>query len=190
RVLRFRYDRVAVPGADPAPGTETPGTMAGQSAADLPALPRRVEPHGVVLRGGRWYLLAWDLDRHDWRVFRLDRVHPRSPGGAPFARRPLPGPDAAAVVAARAKGSADADRWPCEGAVDLELPPREVAPWVADGLLEARGEHRSRLTIGSWSWAGVLAAALRFDAPFTVVGPPELRAAAEVAAARLRGGSA
>lgn len=190
RVLRFRYDRVAVPGADPAPGDETAGTTAVPSAGDLPAPPRRVEPHGVVLRGGRWYLLAWDLDRDDWRVFRLDRVHPRSPGGAPFARRPLPGPDAAAVVAARAKGSADADRWPCEGVVDLELPPREVAPWVADGLLEARGEHRSRLTIGSWSWAGVLAAALRFDAPFTVVGPPELRAAAEVAAARLRGGSA
>ena len=36
--------------------------------------PRRVEPYGLVATGRRWYLLAWDLDRDDWRSFRLDRM--------------------------------------------------------------------------------------------------------------------
>lgn len=34
---------------------------------------RRVEPYRLVATGRRWYLLAFDLDRDDWRTFRLDR---------------------------------------------------------------------------------------------------------------------
>ena len=40
---------------------------------------RRVEPHRLVSRRGRWYAVAWDLDRAAWRTFRVDRVRPRTP---------------------------------------------------------------------------------------------------------------
>lgn len=35
---------------------------------------RRVEPYRIVVLGRRWYLLSYDLDRADWRTFRLDRI--------------------------------------------------------------------------------------------------------------------
>ncbi len=40
---------------------------------------RHVEPHRLVSLRSRWYLVAFDLDRDDWRTFRVDRVGP--PGG-------------------------------------------------------------------------------------------------------------
>jgi len=46
--------------------------------------PRRVQPHHLVTWGGRWYLVAWDLDREDWRTFRADRITPRTPTGPRF----------------------------------------------------------------------------------------------------------
>ncbi len=142
--------------------------------------PRRVEPHAIVAREGRWYLVAWDLERHDWRSFRLDRMSPRSPVGAPFTPRALPTGDAATFLAARFKGSDTEDRWPCVGEVVLGLPAREVAPYLGDGDLEELPDGSCRVRIGSWSWAGVLASVARFDAPFTVVGPEPLREAARV----------
>ncbi|WP_327205486.1 MULTISPECIES: helix-turn-helix transcriptional regulator [unclassified Rathayibacter] len=45
-------------------------------------VPRRVEPHHLVSRERRWYLVGWDLDRDDWRVSRADRLAPRTPRGA------------------------------------------------------------------------------------------------------------
>lgn len=59
---------------------------------------RRAEPHGLVLLGQCWYLVAWDLDRQDWRTFRIDRMRPPQRAGGHFALRPVPGPDAAAFV--------------------------------------------------------------------------------------------
>jgi predicted DNA-binding transcriptional regulator YafY len=145
---------------------------------------RRTEPHGLVARNARWYLVAWDLDRGDWRVFRLDRMSPRVPTGPRFAPRSVPTGDAGSFVDARAKGS-DAGRWPCIGRVELDLPARAVAPWMEDGQVEPITEGTSRVTLGSWSWAGLLAQVLRFDAPFRIVDPPELRAAARELAGRL-----
>ena len=152
------------------------------SDRDRPA--RRTEPHAVVAREGRWYLLAWDLEVEGWRTFRLDRMRPRTPTGPTFSPRPLPAADAATYLAARAKGSAAEDRWPCVGEVVIALPAREVAPWVDDGELEELADGTCRITVGSWSWVGVLAAVARFDAPFTVVGPVALRKVAGVLAAR------
>lgn len=151
---------------------------------DADAAPRRTEPHGVVARHGRWYLVAWDLDREDWRIFRLDRMTPRIPTGPTFELRTLPAADARAFVAARARGSDD-DSWPCVGEVILELPAAEVARWVDDGEVRPLTRDTCAVTVGSWSWAGVLAAVARFDAPFTVVGPAELADAAASLSARL-----
>ena len=155
------------------------------SAPDRPA--RRTEPHAIVAREGRWYLIAWDLDADDWRTFRLDRLRPRIPTGPAFTPRELPAKDAATYLAARSKGSACEDRWPCVGEVILRLPAREVEPFIGDGTLEEIDAESCRITVGSWSWIGVIASVARFDAPFEVVGPEALREAAGVLAGRIAG---
>ena len=152
------------------------------SDRDRPA--RRTEPHAVVAREGRWYLLAWDLEAEDWRTFRLDRMAPRIPTGPSFTPRPLPAADAQTFLAARAKGSTAEDRWPCVGEIVIALPARDIAPWVGHGELEELADGSCRVMVGSWSWVGVLASVARFDAPFTVVGPPALREAAALLAER------
>ena len=147
--------------------------------------PRRAEPHAVVARQGRWYLVAWDLDKADWRSFRLDRMTPKLPGGGPFKRRQIPTGDAGSFLAARLKGSGDGDAWPCYGELLLELPAAEIAPWLGDGELEQVSETACRVRAGSWSWAGLLSWALRFDAPFSILGPEAFVESANGLAARI-----
>ncbi|MCW0214849.1 MAG: WYL domain-containing protein [Pseudonocardia sp.] len=137
---------------------------------------RRAEPHHLVTWGGRWYLVAWDLDRGDWRIFRADRITPRIPTGPRFVPRDVPGGDVAAFVSARFRGSAGGG-WPCRGEVVLALPAAEVAPHAGDGIVEELGPERCRLVLGSWSWVGLAASLGRFDADVEVVGPDELREA-------------
>ncbi|WFE35622.1 WYL domain-containing protein [Micromonospora sp. WMMD975] len=159
-VLRFDYP--PAPTADPTDG---------------PPLPRRVQPHHLVTWGGRWYLVAWDLDRDDWRTFRVDRLRPRTPTGPRFTPRELPGGDVAAFVAGRFRGAGGPGDWPCQGEVILDLPARTVSTWTRDGLVEEIGPDRCRLVLGAWSWPGLAAVLGRYDADIEVVGPPELRAA-------------
>jgi predicted DNA-binding transcriptional regulator YafY len=60
---------------------------------------REVEPYRLVNWGRRWYLVAWDVERADWRTFRVDRLTLRLPLGQRFSPRPLPDDDVAAFVA-------------------------------------------------------------------------------------------
>lgn len=137
--------------------------------------PRRVQPHHVVTWGGRWYLVAWDLDRDDWRTFRADRITPRTPTGPRFTPRELPGGDVATFIAGKFQGSHRG--WPCRGEVILDLPAEAVSRYAGDGIVEALGADRCRVVLGSWSWHGLAAGLGRFDADIEVVGPPELREA-------------
>ena len=59
---------------------------------------REVEPHSVVNLGRRWYLVAWDRKREDWRTFRVDRLERPASMGVRFTARKLPAKDAAAYV--------------------------------------------------------------------------------------------
>ncbi|WP_063020930.1 helix-turn-helix transcriptional regulator [Nocardia niwae] len=59
---------------------------------------RLVEPHSLVSAGRRWYLVAWDVDRADWRTFRVDRLTSPRPIGTRCAPRVLPAEDAAGFV--------------------------------------------------------------------------------------------
>ena len=147
--------------------------------------PRRAEPHAVVARQGRWYLIAWDLDRDDWRIYRLDRMAPKFPAGAVFTPRPVPGGDAGMFLAARLKGADVGTDWPCYGELLIELPAGAIAPWLGDGELEQVSGTACRVRVGSWSEAGLLSWALRFDAPFTVLGPEALIDALSGFAARI-----
>ncbi|MFE2596437.1 helix-turn-helix transcriptional regulator [Streptomyces sp. NPDC059396] len=162
-VLRFDYTRAPAAGA----GVE-------ESAG---APPRRVEPHHLVTWGGRWYLVAWDLDREDWRTFRADRIVPRVPTGPRFTPRELPGGDVAAFVVGRFQGSEGSGGWPCRGEVILDLPADAVSGYVRDGVVEELAPDRCRLVLGAWSWVGLAATIGRFDAGIEVVGPSELREA-------------
>lgn len=142
-----------------------------------PRPPRRVQPHHLVVRAGRWYVVGWDPDRGDWRTYRADRMKLRVPNGPRFAPREVPGGDVAAFLSARFKGAESADAWPCRGEVILDLPVAEVAPFAGDGVVEEVGAARTRLTAGAWSWAALAASLARFDAEIEVVAPAELRAA-------------
>jgi predicted DNA-binding transcriptional regulator YafY len=83
---------------------------------------RCVEPHTLVNLGRRWYLVAWDCDREDWRTFRVDRLEQLSPAGTRFAPRELPEADAAAYVAANLSGAPS--RY--QARVTLHVPAEEV----------------------------------------------------------------
>ncbi|ROP72479.1 YafY family protein [Curtobacterium sp. PhB115] len=153
---------------------------------------RRVEPHAVVARNGRWYLLDWDLDREDWRTHRIDRITPRMRTRVPFTPRPIPGGDAAAFVSARFKGSDQRDVWPCVGSVTVAAADaRTIAPFLPeDAVVESLSGDRSRVTLGSWSWPGLAGAFAGFAVDFLVEGPDGLRVAASALAGRLRVASA
>lgn len=139
--------------------------------------PRRAEPHELVARNGRWYLLGWDLGAEDWRVYRVDRIALRNPTGRRFTPRGLPGGDAAAYVEARFRGADEKNVWPCRGTVVIHLPANEVRPYAGDWTVEALGPDRCRCTLGSWSWIALAAQLNLFDAGVDIVGPDELREA-------------
>ncbi len=146
--------------------------------------PRRVEPHYVVTSHGRWYLVAWDLERDEWRLFRADRITPRTPTGGRFAPREIPGGNVAEYVSARFKGSDATNTWPCVGKVILHRPASYVLPFVRDGIVEELGPERCSLEVGSWSWVSLAATLNLFDTDVEILHPPELRDAFAKLAAR------
>ncbi|GIM91901.1 helix-turn-helix transcriptional regulator [Paractinoplanes toevensis] len=183
--LRHRVDAIDVTAVE-RPATRTPAPVDGRlllavSAAvrarevlrfDYPTGPsRRAEPHHLITWDGRWYVVAWDLDRADWRTFRADRMTLRTPNGPRFTPRELPGGDVAAFVTGTFQGIA------CRGTVILGKPAATVAQYTRDGLVEELDAERCRLTLGSWSWPSLAAAIARYDADIEVVEPAELTAA-------------
>ncbi|MET8995552.1 WYL domain-containing protein [Amycolatopsis sp. NPDC004169] len=201
--LRQRVDVLEIAAAGTAAGQVAPDTLLALSAAirateevrfdyESPSRPdddrpRRVQPHHLVVRSGRWYLVGWDTVRGDWRTYRADRMRLRVPNGPRFTPREVPGGDVAAFLAARFKGSDGGDRWPCRGEVVLDRPVADVAPFAGDAVVEEAAPGKTRLSIGSWSWAALAAGLLRFDCEVEVVGPRQLREAfAELAARATR----
>jgi predicted DNA-binding transcriptional regulator YafY len=79
---------------------ETARITFGYTARDGAQTQRHAEPHWLVLMGPCWYLLAWDLDRQDWRSFRVDRMSSPRRACGHFARRQAPGADAGTFVRA------------------------------------------------------------------------------------------
>jgi len=195
--LRARVDAVGAVTTTPTTRTDPQVLVAVSEAVHLGEVlrfgygdddvPRRVEPHAVVARNGRWYLLDWDLDRDDWRTHRVDRITPRTRTRVRFRRRPVPGGDAAAFVSARAKGSVRDDVWPCTGTAVLHVSAATIAPYLpADAVIEPLGGDRCRVTRGSWSWDALAADFAGAGVDLTVDGPEELRAAVVVVGDRLR----
>jgi predicted DNA-binding transcriptional regulator YafY len=141
---------------------------------------RHVEPVRLVHTGRRWYLVAFDLDRDDWRTFRLDRVSSPKPTG--MRARSRRGPDPVELV----QRGITVDSWRFRATLVLHVSKlvaeREIAPTV--GTLEHVDETTSRLVIGAdeidWLVRYLLGLSFQFD----VEEPQELRdALAETGAA-------
>lgn len=149
------------------------GTRPEPSDPDyLPA--HRIEPHHLVFWAARWYLVAYDLTDNEWRVRRVDRLHPR-PTTQCFAARALPHPDLAHfVMSTHDRGDTPAV-WQCTGTARLNLPAHIVARWAPGGsVVEHLDTDHCRLTLGAWSWAGIAGILATFDTELTDLHPPEL----------------
>jgi predicted DNA-binding transcriptional regulator YafY len=134
---------------------------------------RSIEPHRLVAWGRKWYLVGWDVDRVDWRTFRVDRVEPRTPTGPRFTPRELPEDgDVAAYVARGA--SAAAFRF--QARITVHAPAAVVAARItpAVGTVEAVDEHSCVLETGADRVETVAVYLGLLDADFEVLEPPEL----------------
>nr|WP_245627673.1 WYL domain-containing protein [Actinomadura oligospora] len=133
---------------------------------------RPVEPYRLVNDRRRWYLMAWDLDRDDWRTFRVDRIEPRTPTGPRFTPRPLPPDQEITAQVARGVGEAT---WRYRARVIVHAP----ATYVRDRMpipveVESLGEDRCAFVPGS-DHPEMLALYLgMLDADFTIEDAPEL----------------
>ncbi|MFC0224246.1 helix-turn-helix transcriptional regulator [Nocardioides zeicaulis] len=198
--VRHRVDAVEVTGLDRGPRVDPVALVAvseairrcevlrfdyGDAVDQIGGPARRTEPLHLVRRRSRWYVVGWDLDREDWRTYRLDRMGLRTPHGPRFTPRALPAPDVATFVAARFKGSADQDAWPCRGSAVLHSPAAAVAPFVGDGEVEPLTDATCRVTLGSWSWPALAASLARFDTDLEQVEPPALATACRLVGKRL-----
>ncbi|MDR8412737.1 YafY family transcriptional regulator [Nonomuraea sp. 3-1Str] len=133
---------------------------------------RHVEPYALVTWGRRWYLLAYDCERDDWRVFRVDRVERPWPTGARFAPRPLPAPDAAAFVVSKLHTLAPTYR----AVVTLHAPAEYVRTRLGDGTedVTAVDERTCRLDGRSDTLEWLAFRLLTLGCEFEVHEPPEL----------------
>jgi predicted DNA-binding transcriptional regulator YafY len=133
---------------------------------------REVEPHTLVNLGRRWYLVAWDRRREDWRTFRLDRLSGPASTGVRFAQRKLPAKDAAAYV----EQSIIEGPHNYEARVTLHVAAGEIAKRVPShmGSVEAIDASRCELRTRDYDlgWLALRIAMLGVD--FEVHEPPAL----------------
>jgi predicted DNA-binding transcriptional regulator YafY len=187
--LRRRVDALravtapGIPGAGPVadPGVLTTIALACRGEERLrfaytprpPADPaaRHVEPHRLVSLGRRWYLIAWDLDRGDWRSFRVDRLAGPQPTGARFRPRELPGGDPAAWLRDRLQDVRSRYDVSVVIATEADRVRTFVGTWARVEDLGAGG-CRVRMATDDLNWPVLVLGALGAD--FTVESPPEL----------------
>ncbi len=134
---------------------------------------REVEPHSLVNLGRRWYLVAWDCGRQDWRTFRVDRLTRPASTGVRFAARDVPWEDAADYVAQRL--SAAPNRY--EARVILHAPAEAMrrhlpSPW---GTIEPVDERTCEYRTGDDDLDWLALRILMFRVDFEVDGAPEVK---------------
>jgi predicted DNA-binding transcriptional regulator YafY len=141
------------------------------TAANTERTDRHVEPHRLVSIGRRWYLVAYDLVRHDWRSFRLDRLAAPHPTGARFRPRDLPASDAAEFV--RAQLGTLTSQYEVEVVVDAPAGTVRAKAGRWSTIEEIDDTHsRLRMTADDLAWPMFALGVLGAD--FRVVHPPEL----------------
>ncbi len=141
------------------------GNRAGQASS------RTVEPHRLACTGRRWYLMAWDVDRSDWRTFRVDRIrHLLSTGPRFIPREP---PEDAATYITRA---ISAEPYRYQAKVKLHARADAIAKQLgpASAMVTPIDDRTCRIETGADSlmWLAVIVASMGVD--FEVEDPPEL----------------
>ncbi|UUN26059.1 YafY family protein [Streptomyces sp. FIT100] len=133
---------------------------------------RTVEPHRLVCTERRWYLVAWDLDRADWRTFRGDRITPKPPHGPRFAPRTPPAEDLAAYVSRGVSRAVYA----AEAVIRLHVPAERAAEAVSPtaGVLEPEGPDSCLLRTGARNLDVMAIHVMLLGVDFEVVEPAEL----------------
>ncbi|MEJ3659134.1 YafY family protein [Actinomycetes bacterium KLBMP 9759] len=137
---------------------------------------RTVEPHSLVSFVRHWYLVAWDVDRADWRTFRADRMAPRIPNGPRFTPREPPEGDVVTYLSNQLSIKA----WDHQATVRLHGSADEVADrvWPGTGVLEAVDGSSCLMHVGSPSVGDLVWMITSVGIDFTLVsGSPELVAA-------------
>jgi predicted DNA-binding transcriptional regulator YafY len=149
---------------------------------------RRVEPYRIVNAGQRWYLVAWDLDRADWRTFRIDRMREGMSAGPRFAPRPLSDAEVEALVSRGVPVEARVH----QARVVVRAPAAALAerfgPWL--GRITAIDESSSLVETGGDNLEMLAAYLGLLGADFAVEEPPELVAAVRAIAARFAAATA
>ncbi len=142
------------------------------SAKDASTTARTVEPHRLVHTGRRWYLVAWDLEREDWRTFRVDRIDGKPSAGARFEPRRAPEGGFGAYVSRSTSLAPYKQRAKVILHASVETVAEKIPPTV--GTLEAIDQHSCILQMGANSIEGLAfyLAMIGFD--FDVQDPPEL----------------
>lgn len=132
---------------------------------------RHVEPHRLVSLGRRWYLVAYDLMRHDWRSFRLDRLGAPSGTRERFRPRELPADDAAAFVRHGIRNVVPPNAFEVVVHAPAETVRDRVGQWVT---VEEIDDERCRLLMRSDTLDWPAMALGMVGAEFEVVHSPEL----------------
>jgi predicted DNA-binding transcriptional regulator YafY len=132
---------------------------------------RRVEPHRLVATDRRWYLVAYDLDRQDWRTFRVDRAGSVTIPGHTFVPRPLADPGRMVAEAITTS------QYVYRAVVRVKAPAGEVARMVypQTGMVEADGQE-SVVSLGADELNWIAGYFVQLGLDFEVIEPPELRA--------------
>ncbi|MGH3982291.1 MAG: helix-turn-helix transcriptional regulator [Pseudonocardiaceae bacterium] len=133
---------------------------------------RVVEPYRLAYVIRKWYLMAWDLDRDDWRSFRVDRLESPLAIGVRFRPRELPTADAAAYVAQAITSSFARYR----ALVTLHAPVEVIAERIrpTDGVLESVDDQTCQLRTAADSLQWLALTIGMFDIEFEIHEPPEL----------------
>ncbi|MET7297874.1 YafY family protein [Embleya sp. NPDC005575] len=145
----------------------------GYSSHEGKETSRVVEPYRLVHRMGRWYLVAWDIKREDWRTFRMDRITPRPPHGPRFTPRELP---ADGDVAAFVNQGVESVRGQVRARVLVRAPIASVADRVppAFGSFAVVDDDTCVFETGASSIENLAVYISLLDADFEVEDPPEL----------------
>jgi predicted DNA-binding transcriptional regulator YafY len=142
---------------------------------------RRVEPYRLVSLGRRWYLVAYDRDRQDWRSFRVDRISDAEATGQRFRPRELPAEDAPAFVRAGIRSRSHRYDVRVRFAAPADLVDGYVGRW---GTVERDGDAACRMSMSTDTLDWPMMVLAHLDCDFTVDGPPELADLVAAAAAR------
>lgn len=131
---------------------------------------RIVEPYRLISTGYRWYLMAFDVDRADWRTFRVDRIGETADAGGRFVARDSPDP-AAFVASAVTSGP-----YRYQARVLVQAPAQVVAERFSrtSGVVSDAGDGRCLLTTGADSLDALTFHLAALGADFTVLAPPDL----------------